>query len=245
MFRCCFAANQTKVYASGLEEEHWAALKAAEALLAANAESKVADLYVLSAPVGHGAFAKVVECTHKAGSLLTTASAYWMLAHTLTAMKAVQHRSIGSLQPAGVPAVPMSVIAACCIHLVAEHACLLAHSNPAMCMQATGNKYACKILPGKTSQGDRRSKIIHEIAVMQRLGKHPYTLAFHDAYHSDGNYYLIMELCTGAELFDQIVQKVSPCLPHMPSCRHVCTGFISFLLCSACHPAPDVPRPPL
>lgn len=67
---CCFTANQAKVYASdGLEKEHEAALKAAEALLVANAEKKVTDMYILSAPVGHGAFAKVVECADKASFL--------------------------------------------------------------------------------------------------------------------------------------------------------------------------------
>lgn len=76
-------------------------------------------------------------------------------------------------------------------------------------MQATGDKYACKILPGKTTQGDRRSHIIKEIAILQRVGKHPYTLTFHDAFEDSGNFYLIMEMCTGGELFDQIMQKVS------------------------------------
>ena len=76
-------------------------------------------------------------------------------------------------------------------------------------MQATGKKYACKILPDKPSQGDRRSCIIREIAVMQHVGKHPYTLPFQDAFYDNGKYFLIMELCTGGELFDQIVQKVS------------------------------------
>lgn len=85
--------------------------------------------------------------------------------------------------------------------------------------QATGDKYACKILPGKSNQGDRRSHIIKEIAILQRVGKHPYTLTFHDAFEDAGNFYLIMELCTGGELFDQIMRKASttsllpvPCL---------------------------------
>ena len=81
-----------------------------------------------------------------------------------------------------------------------------------MSVQATGEKYACKVLPGKNSHGDRRSHIITEIAIMQRAGQHPYSLSFHDAYYDayDGTkYYLIMDLCTGGELFDQIVQKVS------------------------------------
>ena len=55
-----------KVHAAGpLEEEHEIALKHAEALLNANAQHNIIDLYTLAAPVGHGAFAKVVECTHK------------------------------------------------------------------------------------------------------------------------------------------------------------------------------------
>jgi hypothetical protein len=66
---CCFASGQARVHANGLEIEHEAALKAAEALLSGNAGKKVTDLYDLSAPVGHGAFAKVVECVHKVSLL--------------------------------------------------------------------------------------------------------------------------------------------------------------------------------
>lgn len=63
--QCCFGASP-KVHAAGpLEEEHEIALKVAEALLNANAQHKVTDLYTLAAPIGHGAFAKVVECTSK------------------------------------------------------------------------------------------------------------------------------------------------------------------------------------
>lgn len=62
----CFGASPVKVHAAGpLEEEHEIALKAAEALLNANAQHNITDMYTLAAPVGHGAFAKVVECTHK------------------------------------------------------------------------------------------------------------------------------------------------------------------------------------
>ncbi len=62
---CCLAGGQARIHATGLEVEHEAALKAAEALLFGNAGKKVTDLYDLSAPVGHGAFAKVVKCVHK------------------------------------------------------------------------------------------------------------------------------------------------------------------------------------
>ena len=64
--QCCCGADVAQVHAAGpLEEEHELALQAAEALLVANAQHKVIDLYTLAAPVGHGAFAKVVECTQK------------------------------------------------------------------------------------------------------------------------------------------------------------------------------------
>lgn len=62
----CFGASPARVHAADpLEEEYKVALQAAEALLNANAQHKVTDLYTLAAPVGHGAFAKVVECTQK------------------------------------------------------------------------------------------------------------------------------------------------------------------------------------
>ena len=71
----CFGANPAQVHAAGpLEEEHEIALKAAEALLTANALHKVTDLYTLAAPVGHGAFAKVVECTQKVRLMRTCIS---------------------------------------------------------------------------------------------------------------------------------------------------------------------------
>ena len=61
----CLGASAAKVHASGrLEEEHAKALQTAEALLALNASQKLTDMYTLAGPVGHGAFAKVVHCTH-------------------------------------------------------------------------------------------------------------------------------------------------------------------------------------
>ena len=47
------------------EVEHARALQAAEALLQANPAGIVTDTYSLEADIGDGAFAKVVQCTHK------------------------------------------------------------------------------------------------------------------------------------------------------------------------------------
>ena len=66
----CLGASPARVHVAGpLEEEHEVALKGAEELLDANAQHKITDLYTLAAPVGHGAFAKVVECTSKVRGL--------------------------------------------------------------------------------------------------------------------------------------------------------------------------------
>ena len=65
MHALCCGSSQSKVFASDLEEIHKAALLTAEALLAKNGNTPVTDVYTISVPVGHGAFAKVVECIHK------------------------------------------------------------------------------------------------------------------------------------------------------------------------------------
>lgn len=51
--------------------------------------------------------------------------------------------------------------------------------------------------------------VIKEIAIMRQIGMHPNTLSCYDAYKDATSYYMIMELCTGGELFDLIVHKVS------------------------------------
>ena len=51
--------------------------------------------------------------------------------------------------------------------------------------------------------------VVKEIAIMRQIGMHPNTLSCYDAYKDATSYYIIMELCTGGELFDLIVHKVS------------------------------------
>ena len=78
----CFAANPAKVHASSpLQDEHVAALQAAESLLVANADKQITELYTLGAPVGHGAFAKVVKCTHKVRFACATDTLFVLLRH--------------------------------------------------------------------------------------------------------------------------------------------------------------------
>ena len=65
MLAFCCGDPWSKVHAADLGRPHEAALQAAEAIIVQNAHINVTDVYSLAAPVGHGAFAKVVECTHK------------------------------------------------------------------------------------------------------------------------------------------------------------------------------------
>ena len=50
--------------------------------------------------------------------------------------------------------------------------------------------------------------IVKEIAIMRQIGMHPYTPYCHDAYKDATSYYIIMDLCSGGELFDLIIHKV-------------------------------------
>lgn len=75
-------------------------------------------------------------------------------------------------------------------------------------MQETGSKYACKIAARTLGQQDRHSFIVKEIAIMRQIGMHPITLSFYDAFQDENSYYIVMELCTGGELFNLIINKV-------------------------------------
>ncbi len=71
---------------------------------------------------------------------------------------------------------------------------------------------------------------------MLLIGMHPNTVYFQDAYEDEHEFHLVMELCSGGELFDQIVKQASwapappPVLPQSSSPLLACgTGF-----CFAC-----------
>ena len=44
---------------------------------------------------------------------------------------------------------------------------------------------------------------------MLLIGMHPNTVYFQDAYEDEHEFHLVMELCSGGELFDQIVKQAS------------------------------------
>lgn len=58
--------------------------------------------------------------------------------------------------------------------------------------------------------------IIKEIAIMRMLQDHPNTVKLVEVFEDSEFYMLVMELCSGGELFDQIIAKVGGC----PACMH-------------------------
>ncbi|KAI9113324.1 hypothetical protein K1719_015849 [Acacia pycnantha] len=72
----------------------------------------------------------------------------------------------------------------------------------------TGRKYACKsIARSKLMRKEDIEDARREILVLQHLSGQPNIVEFRGAYEDRQNVYLVMELCTGGELFDRIIAK--------------------------------------
>uniref|UniRef100_A0A8C5HAL1 Calcium/calmodulin-dependent protein kinase type 1D-like n=1 Tax=Gouania willdenowi TaxID=441366 RepID=A0A8C5HAL1_GOUWI len=71
--------------------------------------------------------------------------------------------------------------------------------------KATGKMVAIKCIPKKALKGKEMS-IENEIAVLRKI-KHENIVALEDIYESSNHLYLIMQLVSGGELFDRIVEK--------------------------------------
>ena len=73
---------------------------------------------------------------------------------------------------------------------------------------STGEKFAVKMISKKLMRG-REQLVINEINVLKKVSKgHPNVVTLHDYFESPNNLYLVMDLCTGGELFDRIIEKV-------------------------------------
>ncbi|CAI7838980.1 unnamed protein product [Closterium sp. NIES-54] len=71
-----------------------------------------------------------------------------------------------------------------------------------------GTYYACKLISKKqliTSSDVEDIK--REIAILHLLSDHPNVINLKGAYKDDSAVYIVMELCTGGELFDQIIAR--------------------------------------
>ncbi|KAJ3020537.1 hypothetical protein HKX48_000674 [Thoreauomyces humboldtii] len=74
---------------------------------------------------------------------------------------------------------------------------------------STGEKFAVKVISKKLMHG-REHMILNEIDVLKKLSKgHPNIVTLWDYFETPNNLYLVMDLCTGGELFDRICDKGS------------------------------------
>jgi len=70
----------------------------------------------------------------------------------------------------------------------------------------TGQKVAVKRIKKDQVEGDDIKLLLREVQIMRGLD-HPNILKLYEVYESEEEFFLIMELVTGKELFDKIVEK--------------------------------------
>lgn len=76
--------------------------------------------------------------------------------------------------------------------------------------KATGQKYACKsIARRKLATHQDIEDVRREILMLQHLTGQPNIVEFRGVYEDRENLHLVMELCSGGELFDRIIAKGS------------------------------------
>ncbi|KAF7829530.1 Calcium-dependent protein kinase 29 [Senna tora] len=74
--------------------------------------------------------------------------------------------------------------------------------------KGTGRKYACKsIARTKLMRKEEIEDVRREVLILQHLSGQPNIVEFRGAYEDRQNVHLVMELCSGGELFDRIIAK--------------------------------------
>ena len=78
-----------------------------------------------------------------------------------------------------------------------------------LCLEkGTGNEYACKsISKRKLLTEEDVEDVRREIQIMHHLAGHPNVISIKGAYEDVVAVHLVMELCSGGELFDRIIQR--------------------------------------
>ncbi|XP_062098299.1 calcium-dependent protein kinase 29-like [Humulus lupulus] len=76
--------------------------------------------------------------------------------------------------------------------------------------KATGRKYACKSIPrGKLIKEKEIQDVRREVNILLHLNGQPNIVEFKGVYEDKDNLHLVMELCSGGELFDRMIAKGS------------------------------------
>ncbi|KAF3586117.1 hypothetical protein F2Q69_00032014 [Brassica cretica] len=78
-----------------------------------------------------------------------------------------------------------------------------------LCLEkGTGNEYACKSISKRKLLTDEDVEDVRrEIQIMHHLAGHPNVISIKGAYEDAVAVHLVMELCSGGELFDRIIQR--------------------------------------
>ncbi|XP_027333017.1 calcium-dependent protein kinase 29-like isoform X3 [Abrus precatorius] len=80
-----------------------------------------------------------------------------------------------------------------------------------LCVEkTTGREYACKsISRGKLVSEQEIDDVRREVMILQHLSGQPNIVEFRGAYEDRQNVHLVMELCSGGELFDRITSRAA------------------------------------
>ncbi|ORY46587.1 calcium/calmodulin dependent protein kinase-like protein [Rhizoclosmatium globosum] len=74
---------------------------------------------------------------------------------------------------------------------------------------STGEHFAVKVISKRLMAG-REHLILNEIEILKKVSKgNSHIVTLHDYFETPNNLYLVMDLCTGGELFDRIVERGS------------------------------------
>ena len=72
--------------------------------------------------------------------------------------------------------------------------------------RATGERFAVKVLSKKKMNDDDKAALLTEISILKHVD-HPNIVKLIDVFEDDRHWCLVMELMSGGELFDQILEK--------------------------------------
>ena len=70
----------------------------------------------------------------------------------------------------------------------------------------TGAEVAIKIID-KKEMTKNRSIVESELSILKRMGRHRHIVSLLDFYEDDKKFYIVMELCSGGDLFSRIVEQ--------------------------------------
>jgi hypothetical protein len=82
----------------------------------------------------------------------------------------------------------------------------------------TGDEFACKVIGMNRINSHYLRKLHMEIAIMKQVD-HPNIIKLREVFFGSRTVYLVMELCKGGELFDEITRKAQRGLPELQAGR--------------------------